>query len=406
MITYRSTSDVWSSGGDPGVSQALNWPFLSAACREAYAAAPDPPQITLPPASAAIQAILTAEHIAKLDRQLGDSTAPSCDTSSNISAGSHISELLFSSPQPAGQQQVASHAVPAASREPARAQRGRRSPAKGPSKGGGQRTAPAARRPRAATPSEEPVAARGLDALAACAALLCGEVELPRTAQLSGAQQGGDQVCCLLQFVSHCFGGLRDSQINADSRHMAIAPICCLFNMACVVSSTPCVSLRLTGLDVGAAAGPSHERAARPSQHARRQGGAAVPGGYPAGSFAAARMGHGACGGAGGGDCTAHRAAPVAVTACCRRRDGARRGVCDRRAAALGSGGLARPVAYSPACGAPGPAAPPDGDAVRHESAAGGGEGAGLGRRCSVRGHRLAVAGREDQGTERGALCF
>ncbi len=197
MITYRRTS-VWSSGGDPGVTQTLNWPFLSAACREAYAAAPDPPQITLPPASAALQAILTAEHIAKLDRQLGDSTAPSCDTSSNISAGSHISELLFSSPSPAGQQQAVSHAAPAASSEPARAQRGRRSPAKGTGKGGSQRAAPAARRPRAATLSEAPVAARGLDALAACAALLCGEADLPRAAQLPGAQRGDDQVCgCL-----------------------------------------------------------------------------------------------------------------------------------------------------------------------------------------------------------------
>ena len=158
----------WSSDHQ-GVSPALD---IAAACRQAQIR----PEITLP--VAVMQAILTAEHIAKLDRQLGAPQAPACDATSNVSSSSHVSDLLFT--QPAAVQQSVSHALPETSSvQPSRAARGRISPVV--ATGAGCRRAGRAR--QAKHPLEAPTAQGRLDALAACAAMLCDEADPPQPVQ-------------------------------------------------------------------------------------------------------------------------------------------------------------------------------------------------------------------------------
>ena len=193
-------SHSWSCGDQKltGVSSSLWQLDVALKCHHAqtYAAGP---KIELP--AAAMQAILTAEHIAKLDRQLGAPQAPACDTTSNVSSSSHVSEILFpspfTSPLPAIAQQPVDRAGPAhVLVQPLRAARSHRSPAKSAVEG--SRRAGGARKP-AAGAAQGLGSGSGLDALAACAAMLCGDVGLPQPPQRSAARRGHrtSQVCIL-----------------------------------------------------------------------------------------------------------------------------------------------------------------------------------------------------------------
>ena len=192
MIASTSPPHGWSSDHQ-GISTVwpLDWPLdVSAPCRQAhpgqaYAAGPEIMQ--------AMQAILTAEHIAKIDRQLGAPQAPACDATSNVSSSSHVNDLLFTNSQPSAVQQSVGHARPdTGSVQPARTARGSRSPVGGT--GAGRRPGGLARQSK---PAPEAPTAQGLDALAACAAMLCGEADPLQPRQRVAARPGDVtvQVC-------------------------------------------------------------------------------------------------------------------------------------------------------------------------------------------------------------------